>query len=214
MTLLSARDAADRPRRLAREDWIEAGLAVLVAEGIEAVQITRLAARLEVTRGSFYWHFADRAALLDGLLAEWRARNTGVMVAALAGAGTLADGILALFGVWVDHRRFDRDLDQAIRDWARRDEAIHRVIGEEDRARVEAIAAFFRRMGYEPVEAFIRARVIYFTQVSYYGLKVREPMSERLSYLSAYYLAFTGQELDPQVAEEHRRRFASWEDEA
>ena len=50
-------------RKLSVDDWIEAGYALLADEGIEALKIDRLCGRLGVTKGSFYWHFTDMAAL-------------------------------------------------------------------------------------------------------------------------------------------------------
>lgn len=207
MTLHKSTRQADRQPRLTGDDWVEAALALLVADGIEAVQITVLARTLNVTRGSFYWHFDSREALMAALLDEWRARNTGVMVEAIAGTDTLEDGILTLFSVWTDHTRFDPQLDQAIRDWARYDDALRATVQAEDDARISAISEFFQRQDYPPTEAFIRARVIYFTQLSYYALNVQEPMADRLSYLSAYYLAFTGRELDADTAARQIAKF-------
>jgi AcrR family transcriptional regulator len=206
MPLLSTAEKSDRQPRLSSEDWIEAALSVLVQDGIEAVQITTLARQLQVTRGSFYWHFDSREALLDALIAEWRARNTGVMVEAIADTPSLDDGILALFAVWVDHTRFDPALDQAIRYWARHDEALRKTVKAEDSARVAAIAGFFTRHGFHQPEAFIRARVIYFTQISYYALRVEEDeaMTERMGYLEAYFRCFTGRDIDPAIAETYR----------
>ncbi len=206
MPLLATDQATDRQPRLTRADWIEAALAVLVESGVEAVQITALARRLDVTRGSFYWHFDSREALLEALVAEWRARNTGVMVEAIADAPSLDDGILSLFSVWVDHNRFDPALDQAIRDWARRDDALRQTVKSEDAARVAAIAGFYERHGYEPTEAFIRARVIYFTQVSYYALAIEddESIARRMGYLEAYFRCFTGRDIDPGTAKAYR----------
>ncbi len=200
MSLLSATDPNAHNTNLTADNWTQAALYLLIRQGIGAVQITALARQLNVTRGSFYWHFDDREALLDALVEEWRARNTGVMLEALAGAQTLDDGILALFSVWTDHTRFDSKLDQAIRDWARHSEALMATLRAEDDARVAAIAGFFERQDYEKIEAFIRARVIYFTQLSYYALDVDEPMADRLSYLSAYFSAFTGREINPATA--------------
>lgn len=198
---LASRVRPDTPQpRLSAADWVQAGLAMLVEAGIDAVQITALARRLGVTRGSFYWHFDSREALLDALIAEWRARNTGVMVEALEGAETLDDGILALFAVWTDHTRFDADLDQAIRDWARHSDSLRIHLQAEDDARVDTIARFFARQDYEPIEAFIRARILYFTQLSYYALKVTEPLTDRMSYLAAYFRGFTGRDIDPATA--------------
>jgi AcrR family transcriptional regulator len=203
---MPARTPARAAPPLSADDWTAAALAVLSDSGIEAVQITALTRRLGVTRGSFYWHFASRAALLDALLGAWRARNTGVMVGALDGAPTLDEAILALFAVWVDHRRFDPRLDQAVRDWARRSEPVRAAVRAEDAARVRAIAAVYERHGYDPTEAFIRARVIYFTQISYHALHMEEDetMPERLSYLEAYFRSFTGRDIDPGIAAAYR----------
>lgn len=197
----------DRQPRLTGDDWVEAALALLVQDGIEAVQITVLARKLGVTRGSFYWHFDSREELLAALLGEWRARNTGVMVEAIADTQTLDDGILALFSVWTDHSRFDPQFDQAIRDWARYADDLRPVLQAEDDARVAAISGFFQRHDYVPTEAFIRARIIYFTQLSYYALNMQdqEAPEQRLSYLSAYFMGFTGREIDPSTAEKYLR---------
>ena len=207
MTLHTSTRPPDRQSRLSGDDWVEAALDVLVQEGIEAVQITTLSRKLGVTRGSFYWHFESREALLDALLAEWKARNTGIMVETIAGTATLDDGILELFAVWTDHTRFDPQLDQAIRDWSRHSDALRATVKAEDDARVSAIADLFQRHYYDPTEAFIRARVIYFTQLSYYALNVQEPMADRMSYLAAYFLAFTGRPIDPYVAQRQMARF-------
>lgn len=207
MAMISTTAKQDRSPRLTAEDWINCALTVLVESGIEAVQITALARRLDVTRGSFYWHFESREALLDALLTEWRARNTGVMVEALKGAPTLDDGILALFSVWVDHRRFDPRLDQAVRDWARHSDKLRASVKTEDAARVTAIADFYKQHDYAPTDAFIRARVIYFTQISYYALHMEEneAIPERMSYLDAYFRTFTGRDIDPEIAAAYRR---------
>lgn len=206
MALISNEAKQDRQPRLTGGDWIECALTVLVESGIEAVQVTALARRLDVTRGSFYWHFESREALLDALLTEWRARNTGVMVEALDGAVTLDEGILALFSVWVDHRRFDPRLDQAVRDWARHSDRLRASVKAEDAARVRTIAAFYEQHGFAPTEAFIRARVIYFTQISYYALHMDEDeaIPERMSYLEAYFRSFTGRDIDPGIAAAYR----------
>ena len=206
MALRSVARKTDRQPRLTGADWIEAALKTLVEQGIEAVQITALSRDLEVTRGSFYWHFDSREDLLEALVAEWRARNTGVMVEAIAETTSLDDGILKLFAVWVDHSRFDPALDQAIRNWARHDEALRAIVKTEDNARVAAIAGFYKRHGYEGNDAFIRARVIYFTQISYYALKVEEDeaMTERIGYLESYFRCFTGREIDPDVCAAYR----------
>ena len=192
MVELPTRQPAERQRQLGRSDWLAVAIEVLVSDGVDALQITQLSRRLEVTRGSFYWHFPNRDALLNAI--------TDVMAEAVAGAQTLEEWILALFVVWGDHRRFDPALDQAVRDWARRSADVRTVVAAEDDARVEAVAAFFRRMGYPETEAFIRGRVLYFTQVTYYALVTDEPINKRIGYLDAYFTCFTGRKIDPDAA--------------
>lgn len=187
--------------RKTRADWLNAAADLLKSRGIDAVQITALARALGITRGSFYWHFDNREALLAALLDEWRARNTGVMLDALAGARGLDDGLLALFAVWVDHTRFDPALDQAVRDWARHAPAIAADLRAEDDARIAAIADFLAHHGFDTPEAFIRARVIYLTQVSYHALGISETVSERLSYLDPYFQCFIGRSPDPDATD-------------
>ena len=53
------------------EDWLEAATQILVDDGIDALKISRLSARLGVTKGSFYWHFPTREALLKAALERW-----------------------------------------------------------------------------------------------------------------------------------------------
>lgn len=204
--LLSTRDRELRDVQLTRDDWIVAAIQTLVRDGIEAVHITQLSRDLNVTRGSFYWHFKNRKDVLDSILLEWRARNSGIMMEVLKTAPTLEAGILDLFAVWVDHSKFDPALDQAVRDWARRDENVRAFVATEDNDRVGAIAAFFKRHNYEKIDAFIRARIIYFTQLSYYALDVSEPLETRVSYLAAYFRSFTGREIDPSVVKAFRSR--------
>ena len=42
-----------------------------------------LAKELGTTKGSFYWHFADRNALLEATLGLWEARDTDRVIAAI-----------------------------------------------------------------------------------------------------------------------------------
>jgi hypothetical protein len=92
----------------------------------------------------------------------------------------------------VDPDGFNHQLDFAVREWARRDGAVRRVIDRSDTARTEALAAMFARHGYPPEEADIRARVLYYQQIGYYALELNETLEERLSRVPRYLYAFTG----------------------
>jgi AcrR family transcriptional regulator len=192
--------------RLQRFDWLLAALEIFVAEGIDAVRITRLAEDLGVTRGSFYWHFSNRADLIDSLVAYWRDKNSSVMVEAVETATSLSDGIFNLFDTCVNNNQFDPRLDLAIREWARRSLVIRQEIDAADAVRLQAITDFFSRFDYPMPQALIRARVIYFAQIGFYALDVKEALSTRLSYTAAYYECFTGKILAPGEADLFRKR--------
>ena len=195
--------------RLGRADWLRAAMSCLVQEGIDAVQITRLATAIGASRGSFYWHFNSRQELLDSLLNEWFAVNGHHIKQVLDQVDSLDQGILSFFAIWSNPDRFNSPLEQAVRDWARLDEKVLKVVREEDTSRIATIASFFRRFDYAPQDAEVRARVLYFAQVGYFAMNPDEAMTERMSLLEGYFRAFTGKPIDPDLADAFRR---NWHD--
>lgn len=193
-------DAGQPDHRLGRADWIDAAMDALIEGGVEAVRITRLAESLSVTRGSFYWHFEDRDDLLRALRQRWETTNTPAVRAAVAGAESLDTAILGFFDAWVLPSRFDARLDHAMRAWANRDPEIRCAVEAADSERIAVVTAMFRRFGYLEQDAFIRARILYFAQIGYYALGIREPAVDRVSYLESYFRGFTGREIDPGLA--------------
>src|ERR1700680_636047 len=61
--------------RLTKSDWIEHGLRTLASEGANALKVGPMAAKLKVSRGSFYWHFKDIADFRSQVLRSWRERT-------------------------------------------------------------------------------------------------------------------------------------------
>lgn len=184
--------------RASREDWLQAALESLIAGGIEQVKILPLARKLSVSRSSFYWYFKRREDLLAALLRHWQAKNTqSIVERAGLPSRSIDQGILHIFECWTHDRLFDPRLDSAIRDWARGSKPVRAIVRKADGKRVAAIAQLFQRHGYEAKEAFIRARVLYFTQVGYYALGVKESLRRRHSYLAPYLKSFTGRTPKP-----------------
>lgn len=181
--------------KVTREDWMKLALEALISEGVEAVRVLTLGQKLNVSRSSFYWYFKSRQDLLDQLLDHWRDNNTRFIVTqAGRPAASITQAALNVFECWLDESLFDPLLDFAVRAWSHQSAKVHRIVKEEDDTRVDAIRAMFLRHGYSDTEAFVRARVLYFTQIGYYSLEIIEPVSNRLSLAPAYLLAHTGQE--------------------
>ena len=68
---------------LTAADWTEAALDALAHGGLPAVAVEPLAKALGATKGSFYWHFADRQALVAATLELWERRDTELVIAAV-----------------------------------------------------------------------------------------------------------------------------------
>src|SRR3954453_20515689 len=71
MPRAARRKPRDKVIRLDAQAWMAAGFEALAAGGIDAVRVEPLAKALEITKGSFYWHFAYRPALIDAMLESW-----------------------------------------------------------------------------------------------------------------------------------------------
>lgn len=73
-------DVSPARRRLGRQDWIDAALQALTDRGPDAVAIEPIASVLGATKGSGYWHFANRAALVEATMDEWLRLRTDEII--------------------------------------------------------------------------------------------------------------------------------------
>lgn len=191
-----------------RADWLRAARDVLVSDGVGEVKILPLSTRLGVSRSSFYWYFKSRPDLLEALLAEWEAHNTATILAHCEKpAASIGEAVCNFFTCFVDPALFDQGLDFAVREWARRDVAVRARIDAADARRIASVTQMFARHGYSPYEADIRARILYFMQLGYHALDVREPMEARMARIEGYLLGFTGEPPDPALLERFSARF-------
>lgn len=187
--------------------WLDAAYALLVEGGVEAVKVMPLAERLGLSRTSFYWHFADREALLAGLIDRWRVQNTASLVARCeAPALTITEAMLNLFDCWYDTGLFDSRLEFAMRTWSLTDPVVEGAMAMADAARIAAITGLFVRFGYSATEADTRARTLYLTQVGYIALRSDEALEVRMARVPAYVLTFCGIAPSPVEVAAFRQR--------
>jgi AcrR family transcriptional regulator len=131
------------PTRTPRATWIEEGLRALGVGGPDAVRVEKLAQTLGVTKGGFYWHFEDRPALLEEMLAAWERLVVDEVIVRVESEGGDARARLrrlsALAGSSPDLMR----IELAVRDWARRDEGVARRLKRVDNRRMGYMRSLF-----------------------------------------------------------------------
>jgi AcrR family transcriptional regulator len=129
--------------RTPRSAWIEAALEALASGGPEAIRVEALAARLGVTKGGFYWHFEDRAALLEELLDGWEQRVVGDVIAQIESEPgdprAKLQHLFELASSAVDLL----PVELALRDWSRRDADVAARLHRVDNQRMEYMRSLF-----------------------------------------------------------------------
>lgn len=159
--------------RLTPHDWAAAGLTALAEGGLAAVAVEPVAARLGATKGSFYWHFPDRAALVDAVLALWERVATHDVVARLDEVPEPAARFEALFELTFADPRAGV-VDAALLAHAS-DARVAPVLERVTRARVEWMARTFRACGVPAAEAGDRALEAYVLWVGLLQLTAAVP---------------------------------------
>jgi AcrR family transcriptional regulator len=120
-----------------------------------------MATDLCATKGSFYWHFADIAALRSAMLAAWEevaTRRLSALVDAsgLDGAGKLAL-LIRLVAVEPPADLGGAGIEPAIRAWARTDAQARAVQTRVDHQRLQDLAGWFAQTGDPRPEASAQA---------------------------------------------------------
>lgn len=148
--------------RKKRKDWTQAGFRRLEAEGIDSVRVESLAKDLQVTKGSFYWHFGNREDLLKAMLEEWRESATLAVIAQTEAAGP--EPLLRIEHLWVLSREgFNGRLEMALRSWGSTDTIVSKAIESVDSERIGYLRRLLRASGFEPAATEARAFLLYST---------------------------------------------------
>jgi len=147
-------------KRLSESDWIDAGLRVLASRGFHALKAEPLAKELGVSRGSFYWHFADVEAFHRRVIAHWKAMATEAVIAEIEDAQPLEMRLPALL-----RRALSADpaLEIAMRSWAAAYDAAAAATKEVDRRRRAYLTQILTECGTGPALAGTRAAILYWT---------------------------------------------------
>jgi AcrR family transcriptional regulator len=142
-------------KRLGPAEWVNAGLKALAKSGFSALKADTLASRLGISRGSFYWHFADVSAFHAAILRRWRKIALENIIDEIEEASD--DRLEALAS-----RAFARDsgIERAVRAWATADGRARAAVEAVDAERVHYLRKLLIDAGISSSVAATRARMI------------------------------------------------------
>jgi AcrR family transcriptional regulator len=157
----SKRAGAGSDQRIGPEDWIRAGLILLARDGIDAVRVEPLAEQLGVTKGSFYWHFKDRAALHTAMLSTWQQVATREIIKLVEAEKPDPRRRLARLIELATANSKAARLETAMRSWAQHDLAASKALAGVDAERLDYVAHLLRDAGLDGATAAMRAKILY-----------------------------------------------------
>ena len=144
--------------QLSAQDWIDFGLKTLAKSGFTALKAEPLAKAMGVSRGSFYWHFADISAFHAAILKHWREIAAEQIIAGVEASSAHENPLGVLL-----RRVFGERLaiENAVRIWASVDPVVRAAVQAIDRRRLGYIEGLMTKSGLSADTARARAQILY-----------------------------------------------------
>lgn len=158
-------------KRLSARDWTAAAVEVLAAGGVAAVAVEPIAARLGTTKGSFYWHFTGRDALLEAALAQWERADTEDVIALIETEPDPPSRLRKLLAVAIGGNDSVELALQPSADHA----LVAPVLARVTERRLAYLTALFAEIGFPPVEARHRSQLAYTAYLGHAQLRHATP---------------------------------------
>jgi AcrR family transcriptional regulator len=159
---------ATAARRLTAVDWEEAALRMLARRGLDAVAVEPLARDLKVSKGSFYWHFPNRNALVAAVLRRWRWESVDSIIDRMNAIRDPRERLFRLVELAIrEPLHGERELAVA---GALVDRNVARAFRSVLDARLEFLSQMFGQMGFSPASAKRRALIAYTMFVGFYQM--------------------------------------------
>ncbi|KLI98874.1 TetR/AcrR family transcriptional regulator [Luteimonas sp. FCS-9] len=161
----------ERQGRLSADDWAQAALDLIAESGVQAVAVEPLARRLGVTKGSFYWHFPSRDALLQAALERWENVEQEALFGALETMPDPRERLRALFHMVA--REYKSHVIYSALLKAQDHATVQPVIERVSKRRLDYLTASFRQAGLGREDAQHRARLTYAAYVGFLQLNLQ-----------------------------------------
>jgi AcrR family transcriptional regulator len=145
---------------------MQAALEAIASGGVAAVAVVPLAKRLGATKGSFYWHFPSREALIEAALADWEHSYTAAVITEIEASSDDALQQLRLLFKRVSELAARDRIELALLATADHP-SVQPIIDRVTRQRIGFAAELFRRLGFSRAEAKRRALLAYSAYLGY-----------------------------------------------
>ncbi len=155
--------------QLSAQDWLDQGLRTLAKNGFTALKAEPLAKAMGVSRGSFYWHFADIAAFHAAILKHWREVAAEQVIAGLEASAGEVDPLSLLLRRAYGSKQA---LEKAVRSWAAVDPKARAAVQAIDRRRLSYIEGLLKQSGLSDNTARGRAQILYW---AFLGFALSDP---------------------------------------
>jgi len=157
--------------RLSADDWEQAALDLIAAQGVSAVAVEPLARQLGVTKGSFYWHFPTREALLKAALERWENQDVDTLLSQVEPIADPRERLCELFRrtgreakSHVIYSALLRALDHPL---------VQPVMARVSQRRMDFLTRAYRQVGMNRSVAAHRARLAYAAYVGFLQLALQ-----------------------------------------
>jgi AcrR family transcriptional regulator len=165
-----AKSSEPRPR-LSAADWEQGALDLIAELGVAAVAVEPLARRLGVTKGSFYWHFPTREALLKAALERWERHDEEEVLGQVEPIADPRERLRELY------RRVSREMQSHVIYSALLRALDHPIVqpvmSRVSQKRIDFLTIAYRQSGMDKRAASHRARLAYSAYAGFLQLSIQ-----------------------------------------
>ena len=154
---------------LTADDWERAALELIAERGVQALAIEPLARRMGITKGSFYWHFASREALLEQALHRWEEHDSRNLNKSLGEIDDPRERLVSFFRR-VGKEKLTHEVYSELCAAAGHPQ-VEPVLERVAERRMHHLSTAFRELGMQPEQARHQARLTYSVYLGFLQLQ-------------------------------------------
>ncbi|MCF6263097.1 MAG: TetR/AcrR family transcriptional regulator [Xanthomonadales bacterium] len=159
--------------KLTASDWERGALELIAEQGINAVAVESLARRMGITKGSFYWHFPNRQALIEQSLLRWLEHDERNLQLLMDAIEDPRERLILFFRRSTQVHKLTHDVYTALC-FAPDHPLVEPVLAAVAERRTSYLANAFCELGMDTESANFRARLTYAAYVGYLQLMQQE----------------------------------------